>query len=154
VREQLEKLGYAITTRLLSHEITSPTPPVRESLGIDHEEQVHAIVRLRAANGEPVSLHRSYVPEKLAPDLANHDVVTEQLCVVLENSYGLPMRSVTESLEATNPDQVDAALLRTQPGEAVLRLTDTIRDGRGVIFEHSTVLFRGDKIKLHFDYQL
>jgi GntR family transcriptional regulator len=154
VREQLESLGYATKTRLLSHELVAPSPAVRDRLGLAGDDRVYAIVRLRSVDGEPISLHRSYVPARLAPSLDDHDVVDEQLCVVLEQHYGLPMKRVDEELEALIPEPRDAELLRIGRSEPVLRLSDVIRDGGGRPFEFSMITFRADKMRLRFDYQL
>lgn len=154
VREQLESLGYATTTQLLSHQLITPSPAVRDRLGLAGDDRVYAIVRLRSVDGEPISLHRSYVPAALAPSLDEHDVVNEQLCVVLKEHYGLPMKKVDEQLEALTAEPGDAELLRIRPSEPVLKLSDVIHDSAGRPFEYSTIIFRGDKMRLRFDYQL
>lgn len=154
VREQLESLGFATTTALLSHDLKPPSSSVRSRLRLAPDELVYAIVRLRSVDGEPISLHRSYVPGRLAPNLDDHDVVNEQLCVVLKEHYGLPMSKVEEHLEAVTPTAGDAQLLDIQPSEPVLRLSDVIRDQNENPFEYSTIIFRGDKLQLRFDYEL
>lgn len=154
VREQLESMGYATATRLISLELTSPSPAVREHLGLDESAEVFAIVRLRSVGDEPISLHRSYVPAALAPGLDDRDVVDEQLCVILEDAYGLPMRRVDEQLEAIAAEPRDAQVLGVKRGAPLLKLTDVISDAEGRRFEYSTIVFRGDKMRLQFDYRL
>ncbi len=152
VREQLEALGYSTTTRLVSLGLESPSAGVRTQLGLADDEQVWAIVRVRSVEGSPISLHRSYVPARLAPGLDSHDVVGEQLCVVLETEYGLPMRHVREELEAVAVSAADARELRMRRGSPALLLHDVIGDERAQPFEYSTIVFRGDKLRLRFDY--
>ncbi|CAN5272316.1 GntR family transcriptional regulator [soil metagenome] len=153
VREQLEAQGYAISTTLVSTERISPPSAVRDALKL-RDEDVYAIVRLRTADGAPISVHRSFVPAHLAPELDRHDVVNEQLCVVLKDNYGLPMTSVAEDLEAVAVDGADAKLLDLRRGAPALMLTDVISDPGGRPFEYSTVVFRGDTVRLKFDYVL
>ena len=152
VREQLEALGYQTTTRLVSIALEPPSSGVREQLRLSEGDQVHAIVRVRSVQGEPISLHRSYVPARLAPGLEAHDVVREQLCVVLEDRYGLPMRHVREDLEAVAVNTAEARHLGMRRGEPALLLQDLISDGAGVAFEYSSIVFRGDRLRLRFDY--
>lgn len=152
IREQLEVLGYDITTRLISLDQRRAPEPVRESLRLAESETVFAITRLRSVDGEPLSLHSSYVPARLAPTLDHLDVVAEQLCVVLEGTYGLSMHDVAESLEAVAARKTDADLLRLAQGQPVLQLTDVISDRTGLAFEYSTIIFRGDRMRLQFDY--
>ncbi|WP_197021597.1 GntR family transcriptional regulator [Cellulomonas sp. HZM] len=153
VREQLEGLGYPTTTRLVSFDLESPSSGVRSELGLGEGEQVWTIVRVRSVQDEPVSLHRSHVPATLAPDLDRHDVVSEQLCVVLETNYGLPMKHVNEHLEAHAVSPIEAKLLEMRRGEPALLLHDVISDGRSAPFEYSSIVFRGDKMRLRFDYE-
>lgn len=153
VREQLESLGYATTTKLLSLDLVVPPVDARELLGLPAGEQVYEIVRLRTVDGEPISLHRSYVPASLAPELEQHDVVNEQLCVVLEDAYDLSMQKVREHLEAVAVNPTDAKHLGMRRGEPALRLQDTISDTSDRPFEYSTIVFRGDRLRLRFDYE-
>ena len=154
MREQLEALGYSTTTRLVSFEREAATSVVRERLGLARGDDVYLIVRVRSVQGEPISLHRSHVPASLAPGLDGHDVVSEQLCVILEKSYGLPMRHVQEHLEAVAVSAADAKQLDMHRGDPALLLHDVIADADGRPFEYSTIVFRGDRLRLTFDYEL
>ncbi|WP_223269632.1 GntR family transcriptional regulator [Frigoribacterium sp. ACAM 257] len=152
IREQLEVLGYDISTELVSL-VCEPAPTrVRERLRLPPGALVFAIVRLRSVDGQPLSVHRSFVPADLAPTLDRLDVVGEQLCVVLESAFDLAMHDVAESLEAVAVTATDAELLHLQPRDPVLQLTDVISDAAGGAFEYSTIVFRGDRMRLSFDY--
>ena len=153
VLEQLESMGYDITTRLISNERVTPPHQVRDRLRLGSEE-VFAIVRLRSVDAKAISLHRSFVPAHLAPDLDRHDLVNDQLCVVLEKYYGLPMKSVAEDLEAVAVEPTEAGLLGLRVGDPALLLTDVISDPSGKAFEFSKIVFRGDTMRLRFDYAL
>jgi GntR family transcriptional regulator len=115
---------------------------------------VYAIHRLRSVHGEPISLHHSYVPAHLAPGLVERDTAAEQLCVVLERDYGLGMRRVREHLESGSAGPEEGQLLGLPAGRPVLRLEDVIADAGGTVFEYSRIVFRGDKIRIRFDYDL
>jgi len=154
VREQLEAMGYQTTTEVLAMGLEDPAPRVRDKLRLADGAQVYAIHRLRAVQSEPISLHHSYVPAALTPGLDSHDTGNEQLCVILEKNYGLAMKQVEEHLEATAASAPEAAHLRMRRGQPVLLLEDVISDDHGVTFEYSTIVFRGDKVRLGFDYKL
>jgi len=154
VREQLESMGYETSTAVLSVGIESPSTRVRDAMRLEAGQAVYAIHRLRSVSGEPISLHHSYVPAYLAPGLDEHDTGTEQLCVVLEKNYELAMKQVEEHLEAGSASVEEAGHLGMRTGQPVLLLEDTIADARGTTFEYSRIVFRGDKIRLRFDYAL
>lgn len=152
IREQLEVRGYDISTRLISLEQTPAPSAVQEKLRLRVDEKVFAITRLRTVDGVPLSVHRSFVPAALAPGLDSLDVVGEQLCVVLEANFQLPMHHVAEGLEAIAVGERDAGLLQLRVGDPALHLTDVISAPSGVAFEFSMVTFRGDTMRLQFDY--
>ena len=152
VREQLEGLGYETSTRLVSVGRETPSSGVRERLALAEDDETYVIVRVRSVQGEPISLHRSYVPARLAPGLDGHDVVANQLCVVLEEHYGLPMKRVHEELEAVAVSSADAKHLGMRRGEPALQLQDVISDALSRPFEYSSIVFRGDRMRLRFDY--
>jgi len=152
IREQLEGMGYETSTQLLGATVEDVPEWIRERLGLASSEPVYAIRRLRSVQGNPISLHHSYVPARLAPGLENLDVVNEQLCVVLESQFGLRMRKVAENLEAIAAGTQESKQLGIRLGAALLRLEDLIADGDGKPFEFSRIVFRGDKIRLSFTY--
>lgn len=152
IREQLEAMGLALTTHLVSLNQIEAPPEVRKALQLSDRDGVHAIVRMRAVDGSPISLHRSYVPTLMAPGLENFDLVTEQLCVVLDESFGIRMSRAEEELEAVPSIGQDATELKTEPGAAVLALRDVLFDQHGRPFEYSHITFRGDRMRLKFEY--
>ncbi|QTE30921.1 GntR family transcriptional regulator [Pengzhenrongella sicca] len=154
VREQLEAMGYETRTTVLGVSLERPASTVRDRLRLDPNQAVYAIHRLRSVQDEPISLHHSFVPAALAPGLDAHDTGAEQLCVVLEKHYGLEMKRVEENLEASSATAAEAGLLAMRAHQPVLQLEDTIADGTGRVFEYSRIIFRGDKIRLRFDYDL
>lgn len=152
IREQLEAMGYETSTHLLGAAVEDVPDSVRDRLGLARKEPVYAIRRVRSVQGNPISLHHSYVPADLAPGLDGFDIVNEQLCVVLESHFGLRMRKVAENLEAIAAGAEESKRLGIKVGAAVLRLEDLIADGNGRPFEFSRIVFRGDKIRLSFAY--
>lgn len=152
IRRQLEQQGYQTETRLLSQEIVPASPSTAAPLGIDVNAPVYVMRRLRLANGEPISLHTSEVPEALAPGLEDVDVVEVQLCVALAENYGLLMGDVEETLEITSASTAESRALQVPRHSPLLLLTQTIASSNGVAFERSRIVFRGDKIRLQFNY--
>lgn len=152
VREQLEQMGFSTTTELVRLRTSIPGEAVRKKLGTSRSVPVHEILRRRLVGDAPVSLHRTFVPVHLAPDLDKDDVVGEQLCVILERKYDLRATRTIEQLEAVAATPQEAEYLDLSAGAPLLLLEDTISDRSGAVFEYSKILFRGDRMKLHFDY--
>lgn len=154
IREQLERMGYATTATVLSSEAAPADVRVAAHLAISPDELVYRLRRVRLVDGEPISLNTSFVPVRLAPELAVDDLVHRQLCEILQDRYHLRMSRVTESLESTLPSPEEAKLLRIRRTTPLLLLRQEISDASGQRFEYSRILFRGDKIRLEFRYEV
>lgn len=153
IRKQLEQQGYQTDTQLLSREVIPATQSTAEAFGIGLNDPIYLITRLRLANGEPISLHRSEVPQALAPGLENVDIIDVQLCVALAEQYGLLMGEVEETLEITEATTAEGKALEVARKSPLLLLAQSISSAAGTVFERSKIVFRGDKIRLQFNYR-
>lgn len=154
VREQLERLGYQTATKLLMFKQEKASAAQVKALGVPLGETLHYIVRVRSIDGLPISLHRSYIPRYLCPALTGDNLEKEQLCTILQQEFGLKTAYVSETLESTLATNQEAKALEINPGFPLLLLEDINKTANGRIFEYTKVLFRGDKFKLNFEYDL
>jgi GntR family transcriptional regulator len=152
IREQLEQQGFPTKTEVISAEVMPAGDRFAEQLGIDPLAEVSAIQRLRSVEGEPISLHFSFVPVALAPDLTDTDLAGQQLCVILAEQYGLHSAHVIETLETTATTKTYAKWLGERIGQPLLRLEQIVSTSSGQPFEFTRIMFRGDRIKLEFHY--
>lgn len=154
IREQLEQQGYATETKVLSHNLVHADARVAAALRLEKGTSVYSIRRLRSVDSTPISLHESFVPQSLAPDVIERDLANEQLCKVLDRDYNLQMSQITESLETTTASAAVAKLFGTRAGTPLLLLEQQIKTPNGTPFEFSRISFRGDMIRLEFHYDL
>jgi GntR family transcriptional regulator len=152
VREQLESMGYHVTTELVDFKLVTADQVQAKALGVPLAEPLFFAKRIRKADHEPISLHLSFVPKALAPTLAPYELENEQLCVIMERSFALRAAKVTETLESVEASQKDAEQLGVTKGFPLLLLQDIHSTGDGKIFEYTQVYFRGDKVKLTFEF--
>lgn len=148
IREQLEKLGYEVTTQLLSLNLETANQKILQYFyGLD-DPHFYVVRRLRLLKGEPLSIHISYLPQAYCPGIDQHDLSREQLCTVLSREYGLNRAKTIETLESVAAKPAEASLLHIFPSQPLLLLQDQILDADGRTFEYSKVVFRGEKIKI------
>ena len=152
IREQLETMGYKTQTKLLKFEAVSPPRFAQDALGVTADKGVFEIVRLRKIEDRPVSLHRSWIPVEYAPSLLEHDVINEQLGMVLSDAFELKAAETLETLEAVAASEYDANILQCEEGVPLLLLEDTLYDARGRAFEYTKLLLRGDHMKVRFNF--
>jgi GntR family transcriptional regulator len=152
VREQLERMGYQTETRLLDFHVAKAGARLSKVFGIDEGSPLYYVKRVRYAGGEPISLHESYMPQELCPNLTSEHMETEQLCVILTERYDLTAAFVSETLESVSARLEEAKALNVEKRFPLLLLEDINKDKSERVFEYTKVLFRGDKIKLFFEY--
>lgn len=153
IRAQLESQGFQTTTRLLSARHVPATRRLARKLDVPLDATLTLIERVRSVDGNPISLHRSWVPVSLAADLIAADVVGEQLCTILDRDYGLRATTVSQRLESVQIEDDDTNLLGLPVGLPALLLEDTTSNEDGP-YEFSRITFRGDRIRLGFTFDL
>ncbi len=97
-------------------------------------------------------MHHSYIPKIFVPNLTGVNLEIEQLCVILARDFSLKPAHTSETLESVLANEEEARALNIDRSFPLLMLKDLNKTSTGRIFEYTKVLFRGDKIKLHFEY--
>lgn len=151
-REQLEQMGYEIETEVLGIDYIKAGGRIARSLQIDDGTSIVEIKRLRFLKGDPISLHYSYIDEQLCSTFIEKQLEEEQLCVLLEHEHGLKPLKGVETLESTSATEKEGVLFSVNPGHPLLILENVLYDQRNHPYEYSKVIFRGDKIKLRYEY--
>jgi GntR family transcriptional regulator len=120
-------------------------PGVASRLGLALGDGVHAVLRRRTGNREPLALEESYYPARLFPGLAEEDL-TGSVYGLMRDRYGRgPVRSRQE-IEPTQLDAEAAERLGVRPDVPALRVTRTAWDGQGLPIEFARDLYRGDRL--------
>lgn len=150
IREQLERMGYENTTRLIHAMEVPAMSSIAKKLQISEGEPVYEIKRVRYIKDIPLSFHSSYIPKDCCPDLLvkGYDYEQCQLCDILKEDYGVEQDKMVETLEIVQAKTGDAQILDVKRNYPLIHLENIVyaRDDRPM--EYSSVLFRGDKIKI------
>jgi len=152
IREQLVAMGYETDTTVVEKKIERASKRIAEYLEIAEDDPVYVLVRLRYVNSEPLSLHTSYMPVEKFNDLYQSNLEKEPLCYILDKRYGLIAKRGIETLESVGTDSRESKLLAVKKGFHILLLKYVLYSQYETPFEYSKVLFRGDKIKLRFEF--
>ncbi len=152
IREQLEKLGYAVETKTLFCGLVSSDRNVAKHLDVEEGTPVFMIRRVRFIQGKPISIHVSYILEQYSRGLTPELLEREQLCVLMNQHFGLRREWVSETLESVAADREEAKLLDVESGQPLLMLKDELFCEDGRAYEYTKVIFRGDKVKLRMSF--
>lgn len=152
IQEQLESQGYNTNSLLLSSEIIT-SADVCKKLNLPHKEKLVKIDRVTIVMDAPLSYHINYLSYSRFKDITKWDLNDKILCDMLRKNYEVSPKMGTETLELTTARESEARILNI-PVNSTILLTECITyNSENDPYMFSKVLFRGDRIKLHFDYK-
>jgi GntR family transcriptional regulator len=105
---------------------------------------VFDVVRIRLADGAPISLEHVWLPAERFPGLLDLPL-GGSLYELLAQRYGATPEEAVERIEVVIAGVDEASILDVATGAPLLSITRTARDPHGVAFEHSHDLFRADR---------
>jgi len=129
---------------LMEFDFTTGKQSREVRLGTTKEGFVHDVVRIRLADGAPISLEHARFPAGRFPDLLEQSL-GGSIYELLARRYGVDPAEAEERIEVIEASHDEAAVLGTATGSALLSITRTTRDDGGVPIEFSHDLFRADR---------
>ena len=152
IREQLEQRGYTTSVKLLSIEESEASPILAQHLKLQQSELVYIIRQLRFVDDEPFFVSETYLPKKLFTNINSDDFQNVSCQKAIEEKYGYSINSTNEFLETSIAGSKLAKLLEVPSGYTLLLLEQLNYDISDIPFEDTRIFYRGDRIRLHFDY--
>lgn len=152
IREQLEQKGYEITTQVLRNELITVTERVAKKLKIQVNDSVHLIERVRYIKDKPLSIHRSYIKYRFENPIDSARLEIDQLCTILKEDYNINPTKVEETLEMAYSSSKLAKKLLVTDAYPLLYLQH-VNYMNTEIVEYSEVFFKGDQVRLYFEYE-
>jgi GntR family transcriptional regulator len=147
VPELLSAQGMTAGTRILSTGITSAGAATSEALGLERAQLVYEIVRIRLADGAPISLEHAWLPVALFPGLLDFQL-GGSLYSLLEEHFAVVPRETTERIEVIRAGPEEASILGIGREDPLLSIARVTRGTDGAPFEHSHDLFRADRTRI------
>jgi GntR family transcriptional regulator len=145
--EYLRRQGFVAGTQVISAAIQPADDTTASELQIEQGAPIYDLLRLRLANGEPISLEHARLPADLLPDLLGQPL-GESLMAVLEDRYGLVPGEALERIEVVRASRDEARLLGVGVGDPLISVERTASTSEGRPFEYSVDLFRGERTRI------
>ncbi|HLJ02840.1 MAG TPA: GntR family transcriptional regulator [Solirubrobacteraceae bacterium] len=143
----LRRQGFASDARVISTATLEADEGTAAALGLRPGDLAHQVVRVRLADGEPISLERATFPASRFPGLLDHSL-SGSLYELLRAHYGLEPGEAEERIEVIEAGAAEARLLGLPRGGSLVAISRDAWDVDGVAFEHSHDLFRGDRVRI------
>lgn len=147
IPQMLAEQGYESTTRVLSASEEPASNGIATALRLAPGARVISLLRLRLADGRPLSLERMFLDAERFPDLLDHSPIGS-LYVLLHTEYGVTVATAEEQVEVVEASRQVARLLDLKPWAPVLALRRVSRREDGTPVEASIDLFRPELTRL------
>src|SRR5579859_3231815 len=123
----LRRQGFQSDARVISTAMISSDGEVAAALGLGPDELAHEVVRVRLADGEPISLERAVFPADRFPDLLDRSL-SGSLYELFATEYGLEAGEAEERIEVVSAGSSEARLLGVVEGAPLVAITRTAWD--------------------------
>jgi GntR family transcriptional regulator len=145
----LRSQGVVAGTRVISAGpgLSGAEEPAAGALGIQRGDLLIDLVRIRLADGSPISMERVMLPADRFPGLLELPL-GGSVYELLDEHFGTRPGEAVERIEVAAASGDEALVLDVPVGSPLLAITRTTTDSDGVPFEFSYDLFRGDRIRI------
>jgi GntR family transcriptional regulator len=145
--ESLVRQQPRSSTRLIASKLMPAGPRIAERLALSSTSPVVVLDRVGAVDNEPIIFMRAYLPQDLGLRVLEDPTALTRatLASLLNDTYGVKVNSVVQTIGATLADPVFAGHLGVEVGAPVLEGERIYFDraGRRVIF--SNAFYRADR---------
>jgi GntR family transcriptional regulator len=140
----LRRQGMTAGSRIVSTGMLAADDETRSALRLGPGAYVVDLVRIRLADGTPISLEHVRLPAEMFPGLLDLPL-GGSLYELLEERFDLVPGEAVEHIDVVAAGEDEASILGLEPGASLLSITRTTEDDRGRAFEYSHDLFRADR---------
>ena len=147
--EYLRRQGFVAGTQVLSATMSGADDVAAHHLAVPAGSLLIDIVRIRLADGTPISLERVQLPAEIFPGLLELPL-GGSIYDLLDTHYDVRPDEVVEHLEVAEASPDEAALLAVNARAPLLAITRISATSAGVPFEFSHDLFRADRTCVTF----
>lgn len=138
-------------TELLHHEVRPAPGRVAERLGLEPDEPVTWMERVRYLGGEPAIYETVAAPTRFFPGLGVDNAIPNSIYTLYEQVYGILISNADEELSAAAADETMARHLKVDPGTPLLAIERVALslDGRKVEWRISYCETEGRRYRIH-----
>jgi len=137
--------GHRPRSDVLKQEKVNANKKISAYLGLEVNDPIIQIDRLRYVNHEPIVLVTTYLPYHLCPELLDVDLENQSLYAYLEREHGIQIARGKRFLEAVIANQLEAELLKVDLGSPLILLNSVSYLPDGTPIEYFHALHRGDR---------
>ena len=142
--DDMRARGLTPGARVLEFALAQATPQEAMTLNLGASSRVYRVRRLRTADGAPLAVESSVLPQERVGELSAGALSDQSLYALLSSRRLTPVRALRH-LRAVNADQEQAELLNVRPGAALLMTERVSWSASGLPIEMGSAHYRGDR---------
>jgi GntR family transcriptional regulator len=151
--EDMQRRGFAVTTRVLFSGLVPATDHIAEKLNIAPGEELARLERLRLADGEPMCIEDSRFVHKYCPGILDHDYSTHSLREIKIKQFGIRWIRARQTIRAINAGPEMAQLLGIKRNAALLFFERVSYSQDNIPVEFLEAYYRADRYILYNELQ-
>lgn len=141
--DDLRAAGREPRTEVLRLETERPSEVVAEALGMQPDDDVYVLERLRYTGDEPLSVMHNYIPTGLLK-LGRQELMEQGLYDIIR-AAGISLKIATQTIGGRAARAPEARLLDERPGAPLLTMTRVAYDDAGRAVEYGSHIYRASR---------
>lgn len=142
--EAAVKKGMKPKSKLTEFKVIDNVKEINELFSVQEKGSFFEIARLRYLNNKPVCLIRSYIPQRITPELTQGDFTetgkAQSLFYIMEHFYNIPVLMWVENIEPILIPASAAKLLHTKSGRPGFLRKDIIYSNKQKIVAYQKTI--------------
>ena len=143
--EDMHQRGLAPGTKVLDRELVPAPDEVAAHLEVEPGEELARLVRLRLADGEPMSIEHSFLVHKYCPGVLKSNYANHSLRGVLADTYNINLVYARQTIKAVSASPSLAQELDLKPNDALLYMERITYSDLELPIEFLRIHHRGDR---------
>lgn len=128
----------------ISLKLVTPDKKILEQLNLLDDEKAYELTRVRFADDKPLLYSKSYLPEKIFPDLNIEELNNSTLYKLMKDKYNQLTVLAFEEVQAVNLNYDEAKKLQVESNSASLKINRKTINEKNIPIEFTQTLARGD----------
>ena len=148
----MKAMGFNPSSKIVTQELIDPDAEMAEMLRLKPGEKVLHLKRVRLADGKPIAIQISHIPEKLVPGLVEQELSSQSFFEVLRTKYFVFPAWSEAKVESAICYEDEARYLNLEKGSSVLVVHGLTYTDTFDLVESVKTVYRGG-ITLHIGRQ-
>ncbi len=143
--EDMQHRGFEPSTKVLSSEVIQASPDAAEILDIKSGDELASLVRLRLADGEPMSIEHTLLVHQYCSGVMQDDYANSSLRQMLEQKYNIRLTYARQKVRAVPASKTLADDLMVEQNSPLLYIERVSYSDQDIPIEFLRIYHRGDR---------